>query len=105
MRGTPGTTVRARRRGSGLPLGRFESVKLADSIIGRATYQPGWKWSEHVGAALGQRSCLVEHVGLVLAGHNRITMDDGRVIDVGPGDLFMVPPGHDSEVIGDEPYV
>jgi quercetin dioxygenase-like cupin family protein len=88
-----------------MPLGTFELVKLAGIPVGRASYEPGWKWSEHVGAALGQTSCQVEHIALVVSGRNRITMDDGRVIEVGPGDLFTVPPGHDSEVIGDEPYV
>lgn len=85
--------------------GVFELVKIGGLTVGRASYEPGWKWSEHVGKALGQASCPVEHVGLVVSGRNRITMDDGRVIEVGPGDLFAVPPGHDSEVIGDEPYV
>ena len=88
-----------------MPLGQFELVNLAGTTVGRASYEPGWKWSKHVGAALGQASCQVEHIGLVVSGRNRITMDDGRVIEVGPGDLFSVPPGHDSEVIGNEPYV
>jgi hypothetical protein len=87
------------------PLGSLDLVRLGGTSVGRASYQPGWKWSEHVGRAKGQTSCDVEHVGLVLAGRNRITMDDGRVVEVGPGDLFAIPPGHDSEVIGDEPYV
>jgi hypothetical protein len=86
-------------------LGEFQQVELGGMTLGRASYEPGWKWSEHVGRALGQASCQIEHVGMVVSGRNRITMDDGRVIDVGPGDLFAVPPGHDSEVIGDEPYV
>jgi hypothetical protein len=86
-------------------LGALALVTLGGVTVGRASYEPGWKWSTHVGTALGQRLCLVEHVGLVVSGRNRITMEDGRVIDVGPGDLFAVPPGHDSEVIGDEPYV
>jgi ethanolamine utilization protein EutQ (cupin superfamily) len=86
-------------------LGEFQQVELGGMTLGRASYEPGWKWSKHVGRALGQASCQIEHVGMVVSGRNRITMDDGRVIDVGPGDLFAVPPGHDSEVIGDEPYV
>jgi quercetin dioxygenase-like cupin family protein len=88
-----------------MPLGQFQQVELGGLTLGRASYAPGWKWSEHVGRALGQHSCEIEHVGMVVTGRNRITMDDGRVIEVGPGDLFAVPPGHDSEVIGDEPYV
>lgn len=88
-----------------MQLGSFQLVRLGGTIVGRARYEPGWKWSQHAGAPLGQTSCSVEHVGPVLAGRDRITMDDGRVIEVGPGDLFAVPPGHDIEVIGEEPYV
>lgn len=87
------------------PLGRFELVHLGGMTIGRATYQPGWKWSEHVGAALGQTSCHVEHVGMVISGAATAAMDDGAVIEMRPGDLFYVPPGHDSWVVGDAPYV
>ena len=85
--------------------GRFELVHLGKMTIGRATYQPGWKWSVHVGAALSQQSCMVEHVGMVMAGSAAAGMDDGRVIEMRAGDLFYIPPGHDSWVIGDEPYV
>ena len=85
--------------------GRFERLTLGGMTLGRATYEPGWKWSEHVGRAIGRVSCDVSHVGLVVSGRNRITMDDGRAFEIGPGDLFAIGPGHDSEVIGDEPYV
>lgn len=87
------------------PLGRFDLVDIGGMTVGRAEYAPGWRWSEHVGAALGQSVCEVPHLGLVLAGRNRIEMTDGRVVEVGPGDLFEIGPGHDSVVIGDEPYV
>ena len=86
-------------------LGRFELVHLAGMTIGRASYQPGWKWSVHVGASLGQASCMVEHVGKVVSGRAVAAMDDGRVIEMRAGDLFYIPPGHDSWVVGDEPYV
>ena len=85
--------------------GRFEVVRLGGVTLGRASYEPGWRWSEHVGRAAGARSCQVEHVGLVVAGRAKVLMDDGREIEMGPGDLFAVPPGHDSWVVGDEPYV
>ncbi len=88
-----------------MPIGRFEIVRIGEVTIGRATYEPGWVWSEHVGKALGQRSCAVEHVGLVVSGRNRVVMDDGRVLEMNPGDLFAIGPGHDSLVVGDEPYV
>jgi hypothetical protein len=88
-----------------VPLGRFEVVHIGGLTIGRASYEPGWIWSEHVGKAIGQRSCQVEHVGLVVSGRNRVLMDDGREFEMGPGDLFAIGPGHDSIVLGDEPYV
>ena len=85
-------------------LGRFEFVKLGGMTIGRATYQPGWKWSQHVGATLG-RTCDVEHVGMVQSGRATAAMDDGEIIELRAGDIFYIPPGHDSWVVGDEPYV
>ena len=87
------------------PLGRFELVEIGDMILGRAEYAPGWRWSTHVGAEQGKTSCQIAHLGMVLAGRNRIQMDDGRVFDLAPGDLFEIGPGHDSWVLGDEPYV
>jgi quercetin dioxygenase-like cupin family protein len=85
--------------------GKFEIVHLGGMTIGRASYEPGWRWSAHVGAASGQKSCQVEHVGLVLSGRATAAMDDGRIIEMKAGDLFYIAPGHDSWVIGDEPYV
>ena len=86
--------------------GVFELVRLGGLTIGRATYQPGWKWSQDVGAALGQRYCTVEHVGLVLTGSAAVAFDDGRVVELTAGSLFYVPPlPHDSWVVGDERYV
>jgi hypothetical protein len=85
--------------------GKFEIVKLGGLTIGRATYQPGWRWSEHVGPAVGTARCTVEHLGLVLQGVATVAFDN-RVIEMHPGDLFYVPPlPHDSWVVGDDPYV
>ena len=80
--------------------GRFEMVHAGGMTIGRATYQPGWKWSLHVG-----KSCMVEHVGMVVSGRATAAMDDGRVVEMKAGDVFFIEPGHDSWVVGDEPYV
>lgn len=85
--------------------GRFELVQLGGMTIGRAIYQPGWRWSEHVGAGMGKTSCDVAHVGMVISGCATAAMDGGDVIEMRPGDVFYVPPGHDSWVVGDEPYV
>ena len=85
--------------------GRFELVRLGGLTIGRATYQPGWRWSEHVGPTVGATRCSIEHVGLVLAGSATVAFED-RVIEMKPGELFYVPPvPHDSWVVGSEPYV
>jgi quercetin dioxygenase-like cupin family protein len=89
-----------------LERGVFELVHIGGMTIGRATYQPGWKWSEHVGRALGQARCSVEHVGMVLAGTGTAAFDDGTVIELRAGELFYIPPlPHDSWVVGDVPYV
>ena len=85
--------------------GKFELVHIGGMTIGRATYQPGWKWSEHVGRARGAKSCSVEHVGMVVAGCATAAMNDGRVIEMRAGDVFYIPPGHDSWVVGNEAYV
>ncbi len=87
------------------PKGKFEIIRIGTMTIGRATYDPGWKWSVDVGAALGQSSCQVEHTGMVLSGSATAAMDDGVVTTMRAGDLFYIPPGHDSWVVGDEPYV
>ena len=86
--------------------GRFDIVRLGGLTIGRSTYEPGWKWSLHVGPALGATRCSVEHVGLVVSGTATAAFDDGRVIELKAGELFYIPPiPHDSWVVGDEPYV
>ena len=86
--------------------GRFEVVRLGGVTIGRATYEPGWKWSTHVGNAMGAKSCSVEHVGMVISGRAMAAFADGTEIEMTAGSLFYIPPvAHDSWVIGDEPYV
>jgi quercetin dioxygenase-like cupin family protein len=89
-----------------LTRGRFEIVRIGGLTIGRATYEPGWKWSAHVGPGLGLTRCTVEHVGLVVSGTATAAFDDGRVQELRAGDLFYIPPEpHDSWVVGDTAYV
>ena len=89
-----------------LQKGRFELVHLGGMTIGRATYEPGWKWSEHVGPSVGATRCHVEHVGLVLSGRATAAFDDGTVFELRAGELFYIPPiPHDSWVVDDQPYV
>jgi mannose-6-phosphate isomerase-like protein (cupin superfamily) len=87
------------------PKGKFEVVTIGGVIVGRARYEPGWKWSEDVGPGVGSKTCPVEHVVLVLSGRCAIAMEDDVEVVVGPGDFVYVPPGHDSWVVGEEPYV
>jgi quercetin dioxygenase-like cupin family protein len=88
--------------------GKFEVIHIGGMTIGRATYAPGWKWSEHVGPSVGKKFCEVGHVGLVVSGRATAALEGGAVTEMKAGDIFFVPPGppgHDSWVVGDEPYV
>ena len=85
--------------------GKFELIRLGDMTIGRATYEPGWKWSQHVGPGVGQTLCRVDHIGLVISGRATAAMENGEVIEMTAGDAFHIRGAHDSWVVGDEPYV
>jgi quercetin dioxygenase-like cupin family protein len=86
--------------------GKFEIVRLGGLTIGRATYEPGWKWSEHVRPLVETALCESEHVGLVVSGKAVAALADGTEIELTAGHLFYIPPvPHDSWVVGDEPYV
>ena len=86
--------------------GRLEIVRIGGMTLARATYQPGWKWSEHVGPLTGAARCEVEHVGLVLSGTATVAYADGRVVELTEGSLFFVAATpHDSWVVGSRPYV
>ena len=86
--------------------GRFEIINIGGMTIGRASYEPGWRWSEHVAPLAGTPLCGVEHVGMVISGRAMGALNDGTQIELAPGGLFYIPPvPHDSWVIGGEPYV
>ena len=86
--------------------GRLEIVRLGGLTLGRASYEPGWKWSDHVGPDTSSSRCTVEHIGLVVSGTATAAFDDGHVVELRAGDLFHIPPvPHDSWVVGDQPYV
>lgn len=86
-------------------LGRMQVVDLGATVVGRAVFEPGWRWSEHVRPTAGTERCQVRHVGCILSGRLAILMDDGTQAVAGPGDVFLVPPGHDGWVVGQEPCV
>jgi len=87
--------------------GSFDIVRIDGVLMGRATYEPGWRWSSHVGRALNQEYCDVEHLGVVISGALIAEFaGNRRVIELKAGDLFYIPPEpHDSWVVGTEPYV
>ena len=87
------------------PKGRFEIVTVHGATIGRATYQPGWKWSKDVAPTVSTPLCEVEHLGVVLSGRAVAAYSDGSVLELRPGSVFYIPPvPHDSWVVGDDPY-
>lgn len=87
------------------PKTKIEVVKVGDSTMMRATFEPGWKWSECVKPIAGTNSCQAPHVNYVISGRMKVVMDDGTEMEMGPGDAADIPPGHDAWVIGDEPCV
>lgn len=86
--------------------GVFVIVHIGGMTIGRATYRPGWKWSEHVGPSLDQKLCPREHIGFVISGTATVAFENAPVQELKAGTIFYIPPTpHDSWVVGYEPYV
>lgn len=85
--------------------GELQTVTLGDFKVSRAVLQPGWKWSEHVKPIAQTDSCQVQHTGFAVSGRIKIVMDDGSETEIGPGDAYVIPSGHDAWVIGDETFV
>jgi quercetin dioxygenase-like cupin family protein len=85
--------------------GQVEIVSLDAGPVGRGTFEPGWRWSEHVKPIAGTDSCQVAHLGYVESGRMKVVMDDGAETELGPGDVFELPPGHDAWTVGEEPCV
>ena len=75
------------------------------ATFGKGTFEPGWRWSKDVAPIAGTTSCQVRHLGYMISGQMKVILDDGTEIDVGPGDVFDLPAGHDAFVVGDEPCV
>jgi len=88
-----------------VPMGLVELVTIGSIQVGRETLQPGWRWSTHVKPIVGTERCEFHHVGIQMSGRWVVEMPDGTQTDIVPGDVYDVPPGHDSWVIGDEPAV
>jgi quercetin dioxygenase-like cupin family protein len=84
---------------------RVEVIHLGEVTANRATMQPGFHWTEHVAPVVGTELCQIRHTGYVVSGRSAVRMADGTERELGAGDVFDIPAGHDMWVIGDEPYV
>jgi class 3 adenylate cyclase len=87
------------------PNGQAEVVRLDESVIGRAVYEPGWRWSTAMPAIAGTASCQLHHLGYSISGVMHVVTDDGQAIDIPPASVYEIPPGHDAWVVGDDPWV
>jgi quercetin dioxygenase-like cupin family protein len=85
--------------------GKVQIVKLGSVNVGRGTFEPGWRWSEHVKPIAGTESCESAHTGYCISGRMTVRMDDGTEDSVGPGDAFTIAPGHDAWTVGNESCV
>jgi quercetin dioxygenase-like cupin family protein len=85
--------------------GRLELVNLDAGPVGRATFLPGWRWSEHVKPIAKTDSCQAAHLCYFVSGQMTVVMTDGEQLTYGPGDVAIMAPGHDAWIIGDEPCV
>ena len=84
---------------------RVDVVNLSGTTAARLTMEPGWRWSECVKPIAGTDSCQHRHIGVVKSGTMRVTHQDGTVLELGPGDAYVIEPGHDAEVLGEEQFV
>lgn len=87
------------------PKGKLDIVKVEDITFGLAKFEPGWKWSESVKPIVKTESCQAPHTNYHLSGRLHVRMDDGTEFEFAPGDIGVVPPGHDAWVVGNEPVV
>ena len=88
-----------------LPLAHTAIMRVGSHLIGRGVLQPGWRWSTHMGPAMGTELCPVHHLQLLQSGRFAFRMADGEEIVLEPGDIADIPPGHEAWVVGDEPVV
>lgn len=84
---------------------RVDVVRLAGATAGRFRLEPGWRWSECIKPVAGTDSCQMRHLGVVQSGRMVVRHDDGTELEIGPGDAYVIEPGHDAWIVGDEAFV
>jgi quercetin dioxygenase-like cupin family protein len=85
--------------------GTVDVLAMSDMTVNRMTFQPGWRWTTHAAPVMGSPTCQTFHHGFVTSGRITVRMNDGAEEEFGAGDVWIVPPGHDAWVVGDEPVV
>ena len=85
--------------------GHMDVVTLGDFTLGKGVFEPGWRWSTDVKPIAGTDSCMTRHTGICLSGEMAVRTDEGTEGTIGPGDVFVLEPGHDAWTVGDEPCV
>ena len=85
--------------------GKVELIKIGGTLVGKATFQPGWKWSLHVKPIAKTKSCEAPHFQYQVSGTMHVLMDDGTERDIKAGEVSSLPTGHDAWVVGNEPVV
>jgi quercetin dioxygenase-like cupin family protein len=85
--------------------GQLALITTDGGPVGRATFLPGWRWSDHVKPIAGTASCQAAHVCYFVSGRMKVVMDDGESLEYGPGDVAVMAPGHDAWIVGDQPCV
>ena len=85
-----------------VPLGRVDLVELGGIAFDRAIFEPGWRWSEHQESIVEGQLCSQRHLGYLISGRMRFRMEDGTEVEAAAGDVYLIPPGHDAWVVGDQ---
>jgi hypothetical protein len=84
---------------------RSDIVHLGGTTAARLTLEPGWSWSACVKPVVGTEKCMIRHIGVLQSGRMRVVHDDGSELEIGPGEVYVIEPGHDAEVVGDEAVI
>lgn len=84
---------------------RVDVVRMSGATAGRFTLDPGWRWSECIKPVVGTDSCQMRHVGVAQAGRMAVRHDDGSEVEIGPGEAYVIEPGHDAWVVGEEAFM
>ena len=82
-----------------------EVVNLGSVKAAKMTLLPGWRWSECIKPIAGTDSCQIHHEGMAASGQMHVVHNDGTEIEIGPGDAYVIEPGHDAWVVGSEVFV